>query len=710
MNCRKFKRLWSARLTGELSPDARDHLSSCAACAKMAERELRAVGWTGQPSPRERVPKAPPWSIFRLSRRGLMKATLAGLLASVTTSVTTAFRRAQAGTANAPAVSLPPDAPVEYIVVGSGAGGGPLACNLARAGHKVALFEAGGDDADDVTSVPYFTVFASEDPRIKWDYFVRHYADQAQQQRDFKYVASEDGIWYPRVGNLGGCTIHTFLFATYPSDSDWDHIAQVTGDGTWNSASMRQYFQRLERCRYLAPQGNSNPSLHGFDGWQPTEMPNPLMFALDTQVRRILRVAAQTVLGEAWANAIQQFFASALDPNDWRVQKNREGMYNTPLFRLNGVRYGPRQFIRETAAALPNNLIVKTHALVTRVLFDGTTAIGVEYLEGEHLYRADPNAPQSGPEPGPRQTMLATREVILSAGSFNTPQILKLSGVGPADELTAHGISPIVDLPGVGENLNDRYEVSVVTKMKENFTVTADCRPGQPDDPCMFQWLHGTGPYTSVPAVSALFVRSDTARAAGRPDPDLFIFNALGRFRGYFPGYSYLDVAAADGVNQFTWAVLKAHTLNHAGTVKLRSADPRDTPLINFHYFEEGSDTAGEDLASVADGVQLIRRMNADIADISQGEFFPGAQVKSRSEIKQYIRDEAWGHHASCTCKMGPASDPMAVVDSEFRVHGTSNLRVVDASVFPRIPGYFILMPIYMISEKASDVILAGAS
>jgi choline dehydrogenase len=153
--------------------------------------------------------------------------------------------------------------------------------------------------------------------------------------------------------------------------------------------------------------------------------------------------------------------------------------------------------------------------------------------------------------------------------------------------------------------------------------------------------------------------------------------------------------------------VLKAHTRNRAGTVKLRSADPRDTPEINFHYFTEGSDIEGEDLASVVNGVEFVRRINAHIADISQ-EVIPGSTVRSREEIIKFAEAEAWGHHASCTNKIGPKNDPMAVVDSEFR-HGTRNLRVVDASVFPRVPGYFIVTPIYMISEKASDVILASA-
>jgi choline dehydrogenase len=179
------------------------------------------------------------------------------------------------------------------------------------------------------------------------------------------------------------------------------------------------------------------------------------------------------------------------------------------------------------------------------------------------------------------------------------------------------------------------------------------------------------------------------------------------QFRGYYPGYAMQDVAAFS--NRHTWVILKAYTVNRAGTVVLRSADPRDTPVINFHYFEEGTANALDDLTPIAEGVELVQRISTRVAGISNDRLWPGPEVRRRRQIEDFIRNEAWGHHASCTNKMGPASDRMAVVDSNFRVHGTRNLRVVDASIFPRIPGYFILVPIYMVSEKAADVILASA-
>ena len=142
----------------------------------------------------------------------------------------------------------------------------------------------------------------------------------------------------------------------------------------------------------------------------------------------------------------------------------------------------------------------------------------------------------------------------------------------------------------------------------------------------------------------------------------------------------------------------------------LRSDDPRDVPHVNFRYFEEGNDASGDDLEAVVEGVEFVRRMMRRASEVVEKELVPGENVSTREQIREFVRNEAWGHHASCTCKMGPKDDEMAVVDSNFRVHGTTNLRVVDASVFPRIPGFFIVTAVYMISEKASDVILADTT
>jgi choline dehydrogenase len=158
----------------------------------------------------------------------------------------------------------------------------------------------------------------------------------------------------------------------------------------------------------------------------------------------------------------------------------------------------------------------------------------------------------------------------------------------------------------------------------------------------------------------------------------------------------------------FTWAILMAHTTNTAGTVTLRSRDPRDTPAIDFRYFDEGSPGGDEDLDAVVWGIRFVRRM-AHRSEMTAAELVPGDAVGTHEELREFVRTHAWGHHASCTCKIGRDDDPTAVLDGRFRVRGTRNLRVVDASVFPRIPGYFIVTPTYMISETASDAVLADA-
>jgi choline dehydrogenase len=350
----------------------------------------------------------------------------------------------------------------------------------------------------------------------------------------------------------------------------------------------------------------------------------------------------------------------------------------------------------------PDKLTVKTNALVTRVLFDAdNSAVGVEYLEGAHQYRADPRAGPGADGLAARQVFVES-EVILSAGAFNTPQLLKLSGVGPREELTGLGIDARVDLRGVGENLQDRYEVGVVFDVERDFDLVRNCTFLETsNDPCLAEWTRGQGPYGTNGSVASILMRS----SPDRPEADLHIFGLPGTFKGYKPGYSQEGVA---DLHHFTWVILKGHTDNRGGTVKLRTNDPRDVPDINFRYFDEGSAGGDDDLEAVADGVEFVREVMKGSQEYMTEEILPGAGVGTRDEIKSFVRDQAWGHHASCTCAMGPPTDRMAVVDNEFRVHGTQGLRIVDASVFPRIPGFFIVTSVYMISEKASQAILDG--
>jgi choline dehydrogenase len=587
----------------------------------------------------------------------------------------------------------------EYIVVGSGAGGGPLAANLAKSGCSVLLLEAGSDPETYLYQVPCFHAFSTEEKSMAWDYFVHHYSKD--EERDPKYRPDRGGVFYPRAGTLGGCTAHNAMITVYPHDSDWDDIAKLTGDDSWRAGNMRQYFQRLENCTY-ADVSEAAKNGHGYSGWLTTSTVDPDLAIGDMQIMETVMDAA---LRGGCAGIIERIFSRRklhFDPNDQR-NTGAEGLTSRiPLATANGKRNGTREYIRRVQKEFPGFLTVRMNNLATRVLFDGDRAIGVECLEGQHLYQADPDF--AGDAAPVNKVYRCTREVILAGGAFNTPQLLMLSGIGPKAHLEEMGIACRIDRPGVGRNLQDRYEVGIVARTKREFALLrgATFKPpaeGEPGDECFQEWLKGVGMYTSNGAVVALITKSK----ASRTDPDLFLFALPGNFHGYYPGYS-ADVERSK--NFLTWAIIKAHTNNTNGEVRLVSSDPRQRPYINFHYFDEGNDPDGEDLESVINAVMLVRQMNSR-NDSLQEELIPGPSVETtREELGKWIADNAWGHHASCSCRMGPPGDPMAVVDSRFRVLGTKGLRIVDASVFPRIPGFFIVTPIYMISEKASDAIL----
>ena len=625
----------------------------------------------------------------------------------------------------------------DYIVVGSGAGGGPLAARLARAGFKVLLLEAGGDPcADDklgklMYEVPIFHGLSTEYPHCQWDYFVRHYEDPKLQAKDSKIVEVDDQprIWYPRAGTLGGCTSHNAMITVTPQNSDWDYIAQLTGDSSWRADNMNKYFTKLENCHYVPKPGSFRYIVrgllwsliglwhgrkdwrdwrhgHGFEGWLNTSEADPRLVLKDWAIVRILTKAVKRTLKGRLGKPILSIL-TRLDPNDVRGNIDaREGLAFTPLAVANGKRNGPREFLLKTKEEYPDNLTIKLHSLASRVLFEGKRAVGVEIYEGKHLYEADPEARNGNAGDFEKHQVFASREVIICAGAFNTPQLLKLSGVGPAEELKKFNIDPVVDLPGVGENLQDRYEVGVVAEFEKPFVLLeggatfAPPEDGGTPDPYFSMWESGKGIYTTNGALLGILMRS----SPNLKEPDLYVFALPGYFKGYMPGYSKQFERLR---SRFTWAVLKAYTKNHAGRVTLQSNDPRKWPMIDFHYFTEGNDTKGEDLDAVVAGVGFVREMNKYVG--KHTELVPGSDYLDTNKLKQFIQDEAWGHHASCTCKIGADNDPMAVLDSRFRVRGVQGLRVVDASVFPKIPGYFIVSAIYMISEKAADVIIEDA-
>ncbi|KAF2163704.1 GMC oxidoreductase [Zasmidium cellare ATCC 36951] len=624
----------------------------------------------------------------------------------------------------------------EYVVVGSGPGGSPLAARLALAGYKVLLIEAGGDHGDALNqTVPAYNLKSAEDDIIKWDYFVTHYEDQERQERDshmtyrkpdggyyaglYPPEGSEPlGILYPRTGALGGCAEHNALITTYPHESDWTYIQSLTGDDSWAPEKMRTYFEKLERAQYVVGSG------HGSDGWLRTSLTSLTLVLEDLKLLSIV-LSAASAMGKGLLTTVLSSVTSLAhillddvnNDNPWRDQTT--DLFQVPLAidDETSTRSSPRNFVLEVANAVNEDgsrkyhLDILLHTLATKVRFDqnGTTpkAIGVEYLSGEHLYSADPAyASTSTGVPG---YIAASKEIIISAGTFNTPQLLKLSGIGPRAELESFGIPVIKDAPGVGANMQDRYEVSIVAEAETKFAVSKDCTfqyDGKPD-PCLEQWqtgegVLGKGPYTTSGAAVGVTLKSSIA---GDDDPaDLFIIGTPGVFAGFYPGFAYDSVIHG---NRWSWLALKAHSHNNAGTVTLRSTDPRERPAIDFRSFDTGNTTDGgdeKDVQALYEGLLWGREAFDKLIplDGTFTEITPGRNVSSEEQVKQFIRDEAWGHHACCTAAIGE------VLDGEFRVLGVEGLRVVDASVFPRIPGTFISLPIYMLSEKAADLIVGG--
>jgi choline dehydrogenase len=516
-----------------------------------------------------------------------------------------------------------------------------------------------------------------------------------------------------------------------PQDSDWNYIAQLTGDDTWKAEKMNGYFERLENCHYVSRPGSPSYALagivstvteltkkredwrdwrhgHGFNGWLTTSEADPRLALKDHEVIALLLNTIKEALKDQVGDPLLRL-ETRFDPNDSRNREfNPQGLAFTPLAVENGKRNGPRDYLLRTRQEFPNNLTIQLNSLATRIVFDGNRAVGVDYLEGPYLYQASPKSKDQPPPKAPKR--VTAGEIIVATGAFNSPQLLMLSGVGPKDQLQKFNIPVVADLPGVGSNLQDRYEVGVVSEWKKPFSLLEGAtfqppEPGQPGDASFQMWAkEGKGIYASNGALIGLIKKS----TPDRPIPDLYVFGLPGFFKGYVPGYSAQFERFR---NRFTWAILKAHTNNTAGKVSLRSANPCERPLVDFHYFSEGNDATGADLDAVVAGVDFVRGMNRRLTTLGLigDEMLPGPQIDDREKLKQFIQNEAWGHHASCTNKIGADSDAMAVLDSRFRVRKTQGLRVVDASVFPKIPGYFIVSAIYMVSEKASDVIIEDA-
>jgi choline dehydrogenase len=458
--------------------------------------------------------------------------------------------------------------------------------------------------------------------------------------------------------------------------------------------------------------------------WLPIEQAPASILLKDRVLARIVTTAAAetgtlgrgATDGSADLNRLD-VAGLGLDPNDENsVDRNHEGLFLIPQSTANGRRVGTRELLVDLQRRHPDRLLLQSNALVERIALDegpdGQLVAGaVEFLHGRYLYGASPRfAPTPDAQrPGIRRRVTVRREVVLAAGAFNSPQVLMLSGIGPAAHLAEHGIGCKLDLPGVGGNLQDRYEMSVVTEFDRPFGIVDGATFGAPGDPVMADYRTGNplNPYRT----NGILVGIKRRFSGGSEHPELFVFGSPSRFEGYEPGFA---VKGVTGRNHFTWAVLRGYTENTSGTVRLRSADPTQPPEINFRYFDDGRGGA-KDLAAIREGIDLARTINAASSGYAwldragQKEIFPGPALQDPARMDEFVRKQAWGHHASCSNPMGPAGDPVAVVDSRFTVHGTSNLRIVDASVFRNIPGLFPVLAIFMLAEKAGEVMVADA-
>jgi choline dehydrogenase len=500
----------------------------------------------------------------------------------------------------------------DYIVIGAGSAGSVIANRLTEDSKTtVLLLEAGNPDTKPEIQIPAkcISLLGSE---VDWSYF----------SEPEPYLNNRK-MFCPRGKVLGGSSSINFIMYVRGNHYDYDHW-QALGNFGWSYQDVLPYFKKSEH------QQRGVSIYHGVDG--------------ELSVTDIMSPAA-----------VSQRFVDACVAMRYHYNPDFNGMQQEGVgFYQLTVKDGKRH---STAAAflLPilqrPNLSITTGALVTRLLFEKTRAVGVEYLHEGILHQ-----------------VMVNQEVVLSAGAFDSPKLLMLSGIGDAKYLQQLGISVVADLPGVGQNLQDHILVPVV------YEATQDVRPA----------------ITSNGVEAGLFLHSEWNLEA---TPDLQLF--FGPILFVPPGYAHSD-------SGFTGAVCLTH-LQNIGSVSLRSLDPKDAPVMLMNYLQ--SDV---DVQKLVAGIKLMRQLlQSSFFDEFRGkEIVPSTDVTSDEALEAYIREAcSTVYHPVGTCKMG--TDPMAVVDPELRVHKVEGLRVVDASIMPTITTGNTNAPTIMIGEKAADLIKA---
>ncbi|KAH7324019.1 GMC oxidoreductase-like protein [Rhexocercosporidium sp. MPI-PUGE-AT-0058] len=634
-------------------------------------------------------------------------------------------------TASVTATNKNNDNTYDYIVVGSGPGGGTLAANLAKAGQSVLLIEAGDDQGKNPhEEVAGLFFLSNNDPVMRWDFFVKYHSNETindefdrltwRTKEGLFYVGLDPpagstklGVYYPRAGTLGGCSTHNAMVAALPSNSDWQNVVDLTGDKSWTADNMRKYFVKLEND-HIVPKGTVG---HGFSGFLDLSTSTDL--ANNPHATEVLQTTAE-LFGQDSTDIVKLLMNDTDLNNNAPNRDQQVGLFGLPRHSdVRGRRVSARNAVVNVwNATNPNGskkypLTVSLRSFATKILFDqsGYTprATGIEYVVGESFYSADPRHKAS--TAGTTKQAFARKEVIISGGAFNSPQLLMLSGIGPKADLQKLHIKSIVDLPGVGSNLQDNTEYGVSAQsLTSNFTTLNQpaCTFGAPNDPCLALWQDGKGPYATLGS-AALMVKTS---AAAFNERDMFMFPAYpGAFRGYWPSET-VNTVPSDPASSFDFSMVKIHAQSRLGTVKLTSNDPRDVPSINFRFFEgKGADA---DLQAFAEGIDFGRKVFDTLTE-KGSQLAPFEEIlpcngPRNCNVKEIVRAQAWSHHATSTCAIGSNGDSMAVLDSSFRVRGTKGLRVVDASAFPRTPGGFPVIPTFMLGMKATDVILKDAN
>ncbi|CRK31760.1 hypothetical protein BN1708_005561 [Verticillium longisporum] len=593
----------------------------------------------------------------------------------------------------------------DYVVVGSGPGGGPLAANLARAGFKTLLLEAGDDaSTSEITNAIALTNTA-DTTALTWTYWVRHYDDVELTKKNQHLTwrlpngnlwvgpgstaplgAEIVGIQYPRGATLGGSSIVNSALTVQPANSDWNYIKDLTGDDSWSAAHMGDLFIKLERNQYL-PRGTPG---HGFDGYFETILGNGTVLLSSPQATAALKAMAE----EAGQDPEDLKNILNIDPNQ-TLNPDRDqitGLVGNPQHaNATWARYSSRNRVLDTVRAVNKHgkkrfpLEVRLNSFATKVLFNKARgnslprAVGVEYLDGKSAFQGDLRY-----VPKVKKTVrqvFARKEVILSGGSFGSPQLLLLSGVGPAADLKALNIPVVADRPGVGRNMQDHNEIALTGHGAQAFNFDAapggprsQCTFGAPGDPCLELYHQGQGPYVQPSLTQLAFLKTNHTPNDER---DIAIFPGPFGFRGFWPrntGQNWDDPPTTWGMHS-----VHIHGNSTAGYLKLRSADPTVTPEINFRHFNGTG--ADNDIAAIKEflawGRRAFSRVQAPFAPYNitwppcSGTVGADGSCSVANSDEDFIRENIFGHHVIGTCSIGPKSDKNAVLDSKFRVRAS---------------------------------------